>query len=323
MSYLYFIGIDISKDSFEVAFHSPQEKTKTINYPNNLNGFNAFFATLHNPQKTFAVLEATGGYETNLLLFLCNHNLKIHRLSPLKSSHYMRSIKSYAKNDVLDSQALARYAFERYETLQPFTLSSEKQLELHHCFSRKQDLIEMRKAEKQRLKHPNYDNFQDNIHAVIQCLNDNIADLDVRMLKIIDECDNLKHIQKLLLTQKGIGKEVSLCLMANLPEIGLLDRKQIASMTGLAPHPKESGAYKGYRSCRGGRMGIKRMMFMAGLSAIRFNKKLKIFYKGLCQRGKKPMVALVATMRKFIVILNAKVRDLLQAKSLTTLNHAS
>jgi hypothetical protein len=227
MSYLYFIGIDISKDSFEVAFHSPQEKTKTINYPNNLNGFNAFFATLHNPQKTFAVLEATGGYETNFLLFLCNHNLKVHRLSPLKSSHYMRSIKSYAKNDVLDSQALARYAFERHETLQHFTLISEKQFEFHQCFSRKQDLIEMRKAEKQRLKHPNYDNFQDNIHAVIQCLDNNIDDLDAPCSKSLMNVIILKRYKNCVSLKKELEKKYHYVLWQIFLKLGYLTESRL------------------------------------------------------------------------------------------------
>jgi transposase len=188
---------------------------------------------------------------------------------------------------------------------------------------RRDDLVAMRVTEKQRLQHPNYESLKDGLERVCTILTQEIMVIDKKIAELIDNNHIMQQKKKILTEFKGVGEQTGNLLLAMCPELGNLTRRQIASLAGVAQHPKESGAYKGYRRCRGGRMGIKRMMFMAGLSAIRFNEKLKIFYKGLCERGKKPMLALVATMRKFIVILNAKVRDLLQAKFLTTLNHAS
>jgi transposase len=320
MSYIYFIGIDISKDFFEIAHHSPSSTQKTVKYSNDDKGFKEFSSTIEDTEKTFIVLEATGGYETGLLLFLCEKKIAVHRISPLKSSHYMRSIKSYAKNDVLDAMALARYGFERHETLTLFSYSCESHLKLSNLFSRKQDLISMRKAEKQRQKHPNYKDLADSLAKVMECLDEQIKLIDKQIQQIIDQSEMLKQVQTLLLSQKGVGIELSVAIMAQLPEIGLLDRKQIASLAGVAPHPKESGNYKGYRRCKGGRMGIRRILFMAILSAVRYNTVLSQFYQSLTKRGKKPMVAMTATMRKMIIILNAKVRDLYSGKTILEIN---
>jgi transposase len=206
MPYLYFIGIDVSKDTFDISFHNPQNKQKSLSYPNTHQGFTDFLGSIPLPEKTFIVLEATGGYETELLLFLHKNNIKIHRISPLKSSYYLRSVKTYAKNDVLDSQALAQIAFERHKTLPIFTAGSEKQRALYYLFSRKQDFIEMRKAEKQRLNHPNYQGFKDNISETIVFFDKKIAELDAQMQKEVDDCTVLTNIQKLLLSQKGVGE---------------------------------------------------------------------------------------------------------------------
>lgn len=320
MTYLYFIGIDVSKNTFDISFHNPQDKQKSHDYPNTPQGFTDFLGTIPFPNKTFIVLEATGGYETELLLFLHQNNVTIHRISPLKSSYYLRSVKTYAKNDVLDSQALAQIAFERHKTLPIFSAGSEKQRALYYLFSRKQDLVEMRKAEKQRLNHPNYHDLSENIMETIAFFDKKIDELEAKMQTEVDECQVLANIQKLLLSQKGVGNQVSFCIMASFPELGLLGGKQIASLAGVAPHPRESGGHKGYRSCRGGRQGVKRMLFMAGLSAVRYDAKLSLFYNGLRERGKKPKVALVASMRKLIVILNAKTRDLYSGLTLEEIN---
>jgi transposase len=321
MSYIYFIGIDISKDFFEVAYHLPDAIPKTVKYSNDEEGFEEFFVSLKNAEQSFIVLEATGGYETGLLFYLGKKEVAVHRIAPLKSSHYMRSIKSYAKNDVLDAMALARYGFERHKTLTLFTYSSEQQVKLSTLFARKQDLIAMRVCEKQRKKHPIYKDLTESLSKVLECLDEQIDLINKKMQELIDESESLKQVQTLLLSQKGVGRELSFVILAQLPEIGLLNRKQIASLAGVAPHPKESGNYKGYRSCKGGRMGVRRILFMAILSAVRYNPILESFYQSLLQRGKKTMVAMTATMRKLIVILNAKVRDLYAGKTIEQINN--
>jgi len=164
MSYLYFIGIDMSKDTFHVALHN---STKTDQFPNTPKGFSQFLASIEHPiNQYFITLEATGGYETNLLLFLCQQGFATHRLQTLKSSHYLRSLRVFGKNDILDSQALARFGAERHDNLPIFVPQTQEMQQLQTLRMRSDDLIAMRVSEKQRLKHPNYSSLKDSLDKV-------------------------------------------------------------------------------------------------------------------------------------------------------------
>lgn len=313
MSYLYFIGIDISKDSFHVALHN---SSSIQQFPNNPKGFSQFLASIEHPiNQYFITLEATGGYETNLLLFLCQQGFATHRLQTLKSSHYLRSLRVFGKNDVLDAQALARFGAERHDNLPIFVPQTQEMQALQTLRMRRDDLVAMRVAEKQRLKHPNYNTLKDSLEKVCDILTQEINIIDKKIAELINNNHILQSKKKILTAFKGVGEQTGNLLLAMCPELGNLTRRQIASLAGVAPHPRESGAYQGYRSTKGGRSQIKRALFMAVLSAKSYNSILKKFYDGLISRGKKKMVALTATMRKMIVILNAKLRDFLCGKS--------
>lgn len=321
MSYLYFIGIDIAKDSFEVAFHSSKInskiKTKTQKFSNDNNGFEQFMTVMnHEENLYFITLEATGGYEMNLLLFLCSRGLAVHRLETLKSSHYLRSLRCFAKNDVVDAEALARFGAERHETLPIFVPSSQEIAQMQKFRMRRDDLITMRMAEKQRLKHPNYADIKQDLLNHIAYLTQRIDEIDAKIAELIDNNAILKQKKAIMCAFKGIGQQTSHILLTICPELGSLTRRQIASLAGVAPHPRESGTYQGYRSTKGGRHELKKALFMVALSGKRYNPVLKQFFDGLVARGKKKMVALTATMRKIIVIINAKVRDFLQSNPL-------
>ena len=142
-----------------------------------------------------------------------------------------------------------------------------------------------------------------------------IVPIDKKIAELIDNNQVLQQKKQVLTEFKGVGEQTSHALLLMCPELGNLTRRQIASLAGVAPHPRESGHYQGYRSTKGGRSQVKRALFMAVLSAKKYNPLLKKFYDGLVARGKKKMVALTATMRKMIVILNAKVRDFFQSNN--------
>jgi transposase len=318
MSYLYFIGIDISKDFFNVSLHN---STKTNQFPNTSKGFSQFLASIEHPiNQYFITLEATGGYETNLLLFLCKHGFAIHRLSTLKSSHYLRSLHVFGKNDILDAQALARFGAERHNLLPIFQPQTQEMQQLQTFRMRRDDLVAMRVTEKQRLQHPNYESLKDGLERVCTILTQEIMVIDKKIAELIDNNHIMQQKKKILTEFKGVGEQTGNLLLAMCPELGNLTRRQIASLAGVAPHPKESGTYQGYRSTKGGRSQIKKALFMAVLSAKSYNPILKKFYDGLISRGKKKMVAMTATMRKMIVILNAKLRDFIQSHANATQN---
>lgn len=308
MSYKYFIGIDIGKDNFDVAIHNNAAKPQR--YPNNSEGFAAIardFADIL-PQ-SLVVLEATGGYESALINALANTGVAIHRAQPLKAAHYIRSLRSYAKTDALDSQSLARYGAERHADLALFHPQEESVLALQSLQTRRDDLKAMRMAEKQRLKHPLYADLTSSVQEVIALLDKQITDIEQRMEEIIVSCKRLKQKYDLMTGVKGVGKITALCLIASMPELGRLNRKQIAALAGVAPHPKDSGKTRGYRATRGGRGNVRRILFMAAMSAKTYNPVFREFFDRLVKNGKKPIVALTAVMRKIIVILNAKIRD--------------
>jgi len=314
MSYNYFIGIDIGKDSFDVAVHAIAAKPQR--FPNSSEGFAAMMTALEKfLPRSLIVIEATGGYESALISALCASRLAVHRVQPLAARHYMRSLRCFAKNDALDAAALARYGAERHESLRLFTPADDTQQALIDLHTRRNDLVAMRAAETARIKHPRYARLGDCVKEICAVLDRRIADIEQRIQELIESDEKLRTRKEILCAFKGIGNVTAATLIASMPELGTLTRRQAASLAGLAPHPNDSGKHQGYRATRGGRAAVRKALFMAALSAKRYNPQLKTFYERLIKAGKKPIVALIATMRKMIVILNAKMRDELFAKT--------
>lgn len=310
-SYKYFIGVDIAKDSFEVAFYDATSKAaKNQSFDNNKKGISSFLKSLADEKNNyFITMEATGGYEEALLLELAAQQYAVSRISTLKSSYYMRSLRIYAKNDMIDAHALALFGAERHNNLAIFQPPCEDLRMLKKLSMRRNDLMDMTTAEKQRRKHPAYADLASSVETILKLLQEEIKDIEKRICEIIEKNQIFKKKRDILTEFKGVGRQTSAVLLSIMPELGTLTRRQIASLAGVAPHPKESGSHKGYRSTKGGRKDVKKALFMAALSAKRYNPILKEFYDKLREKGKKKMVALTAVMRKMIIILNAKIRD--------------
>lgn len=308
MTYKHFIGIDIAKQSFDVAIHTKAAKPQR--FSNCGEGFAAFVSEYADILSAgFIVVEATGGYETALLLYLCEAGFTVHRAHPLRSAHFMRSLRVNGKTDALDAAALARYGAERHETLAVFTPADETLQELSRLQMRLSDLKAMRMTEKQRLKHPGYANLKNSLNAVMETLGEQIKAIEKRMEELVLKAHAIRKKYEVMIGFAGIGHTTAMTLLACMPELGAMKRREAASLAGLAPHPNDSGAHTGYRQTRGGRKTVRNALFMATLSAKTHNPQLKAFYDRLIKNGKKPIVALTATMRKMIVILNAKIRD--------------
>lgn len=311
MTFIHFIGIDVSKNWFDVALDG--DTAKPMQFSNDEAGF-AAFKEQFSPQlpQALVVCEATGGYEMALIRYLMAHNCSIHRATPLMVKNFIRSLSQKAKTDALDAKSLARFAKDRHADLPLFVLSDEKQTEFNALLMRRADLIAMRVAEKNRSKQPRYTEAAPKIGASVRAMlgfiEADIADIEARLDALVKQSEPLKARFEILTQMKGVAKISAYNLQALIPELGTLTRKTAASLAGCAPFARDSGTGRGYRSTFGGRAGLKRTLFMIAMTARRFNTQLKEFYEKLVANGKKKMVALVAVMRKIIVILNAKLK---------------
>lgn len=303
--YQNYIGIDIGKDEFFVAVHG---QPKVTSYPNNEAGFTQLCDEhKQSLESSLVVLETTGGYELALVKYLQNNNHMVHRANTRKVKNFVRSHGKIGKSDKIDALMLAQYGFERHPSLAIFVENPGKKL-LKLVF-RRDDLKTMLGQEKNRLKAPDQEYALKSIRAVIKMLEEQVTLIDEEIKSIYQQDKLLADKQAVLKTVPGIGEIVSTQLLAMMPELGNANRKQIASLGGLAPHPNESGKWQGHRYTRGGRTEVKRVLFMAAMTAARSKSELGDFYQKLVSNGKKKMVALTALMRKILVIANARLRD--------------
>lgn len=307
--YHNFIGIDISKADFAVSVYGDKKVSK---FANNLEGFEELLEdTPVIAENTLVVLETTGGYEKELLCFLLANNIKVHRANTRIVKHFIKSTGKLGKSDSIDAIGLARYGFERHTSLECYRPHEDKIQKLIKLTLRRQDLKKLLAAEKNRYQAPDQELIKNSHQRAISFLNQEIKDIEILIKNVIKDSEYLTEAKNLLIKEvAGLGETTATSLLALIPELGMLNRKQIASLTGVAPHPYESGQKIGYRKTYGGRQDIRPILFMSALTAARSNGKLGVFYKAMVEKGKKKMVALVALMRKIIVIANAKIRDL-------------
>jgi Transposase and inactivated derivatives len=306
MTYQTFIGIDIGKYEF-VACELALGKAET--FPNNEQGWSAFFGAKYNLLRhALVVLETTGGYESGLLTFLVERKICVHRADTRKVKSFIRSFGQKAKTDSIDARALAQYGAERHPKLKLYVLGTTKQSTMKILEERRQDLKQMLVQEKNRLKAPLNGPVKANIEDSILSLERFIESISDQLDKLISTDEALKAKQELLKSIPGIGEVTSKSLLALIPELGHLDKKQVASLCGVAPHARQSGTRVWYSRTFGGRQNLRPILFMAAMAARKTKTPLGDFYERLVAGGKKKMVALVALMRKIIVIANAKLK---------------
>lgn len=307
-SYTNFVGIDIGKYSFVIGIHG---KSATKEYANNDEGFEKFLQENQDILPTsLCIIEATGGYELALIYKLIDGDYNVHRADACKVKNFIRSFGSKAKTDSLDAKALARYGSERSDDLELFSPNSKNEIKLYQLMQRRKDLTGMLVSEKNRRKSPSTDEVRGSIDEMIKAINEQIVVITEEINQIISSDDILKEKRKILRSIPGIGEIVSFELLIMLPELGKLSRRKIASLAGVAPRARDSGNFSGYRRTGHGREGIKPILFIAAMGARNAKGELKKFYEKLVKNGKKKLVALMALMRKIIVIANAKLGEI-------------
>ena len=292
-----YVGIDVAKDKLDVAVLGQKATSEAFNTKK---GITALVKKMCQLNPKLIVVEATGGYEEALVLSLFEAGMPVALVSPQRVRQYAKARGLLAKTDKLDAQNLAEYG----KNIQPrlFVAKSEAGRRLSAIIGRRRQLGDMQKAEKNRLRTA-YAQMRGSIQTVIDCLETEIERLDTEIRNF------MKEQEKLLRSAKSIGPVTAATLLADLPELGKLDRKQIAALVGVAPMNHDSGKKRGYRKTKGGRPEVRSVLYMSALSAIRYNPVIKAQYDQLVKRGKEKKVAITACMRKMLTILNAMMRD--------------
>jgi transposase len=298
-----FVGIDVSKSKFDVMI-LPEATRLMCTY--DAEGIGKLIAQLAH-RACLVVLEATGGLERRLAADLIGAGHQVAIVNPRQVRDFARGIGVLAKNDRVDARVLATYA----QHVRPRLLEkpSEKQQELTALVTRRRQLLSLQVAESNRLEQATSKLATKSIRHVLDLLRKEVAKLDAEIARLIAADDDWRNKSELLQTVPGVGPATSASLVAELPELGKLNRQQIASLVGLAPFSRDSGKFHGQRSIWGGRSSVRSMLYMAALTARRFNPVIRIFADRLKQAGKRTKVILTACMRKLLVILNTMVRN--------------
>lgn len=258
-----------------------------------------------------AVCEATGGYEDVLLGVMATLGIPAHRADAVRVRAFLRSHGTLAKTDPIDARGLALYGQDRADSLSRWSPAEAERDELAVLVERRRALVDMRTAEKNRLKAPRAAAVAEDISSLVDNLTQRVQAIEQRIARIIAQSRQLGAAARALQTIPGIGPAVAAILLAGLPELGTMNRRQAAALAGLAPHPRDSGTLRRYRATAGGRRNLRPPLFLAALSAVRGDSNLAHAYRDLVQRGKPKRLALIAIARRIIVIANAKVRDTL------------
>lgn len=297
-----FVGIDVSKDVLDSAAR-PASSIPQV--PNTTTGRARLTRLLVKLAPTLIVVEATAGLQTPLVVALNEAGLKVAVVNPRHAREFARATGRLAKTDRLDAESLAHFAEAVHPTPRP--LPRPAVVELDALVTRRRQLITMLVAEGNRLDAMPA-RVRASIRRQITALRRELDRIDGEIAKAIRADDELRTRGAQLETVRGVGAVTSATLLAELPELGALSRREIAALVGVAPINRDSGRRRGRRGCWGGRRSVRTALYMAAMSARRFNPTIRAFYEQLIGRGKPKLVALNACMRKLLTILNAMVR---------------
>jgi transposase len=297
-----YVGIDVSKNQLDIAVRPAGD---TWSMPNDVSGITEVVQGLAQLHPALVVLEATGGLQMPLAAALATAGLPLAMVNPRQVRDFARAIGRLAKTDRLDAQVLAHFAEAVRPT--PYPLPDAQTQELTALLTRRHQVVEMLTAEKNRLR-----SARELVHRRVQdhiCwLEQELADLDDDLERTLRKSPLWREKDNLLRSVPGIGRVVSITLLADLPELGTLSRHQIAALVGVAPLNRDSGRFRGKRMVWGGRARVRAALYMAALTASRYNPIIKAFYHRLCGVGKARKVALTACMRKLLIILNSMIK---------------
>jgi transposase len=299
-----FVGIDVSKDQLDVHVRPSGEAFAVAR---NGKGLNELVERLRSVGPTLIAVEATGGFETIVAAAIAGAHLPLAVINPAQVRYFAQAVGKRAKTDPIDAAVIAHFA-EAVKP-EPRELPDEAARLLAELVSRRAQLIEMVVAERQREKRASSVRVRKSLARHIAALEKELPVIDGDIDTMVRGSPVWREKEDLLVTFPGIGNTLARSVLADVPELGRLDRRKIASLFGLAPFTRRSGRWKGKSMIAGGRPRARSAIFLAALSAIRCNPVLRGFYQRLLAQGKPKMVALIAVARKIVTILNAMLRD--------------
>lgn len=297
-----YVGIDVAKDSLDLAAHVSQ---KQWTFPNDSPGIDQAVSSLREISPVLVVIEATGGIELPIAAAIAAAGLPVAVVNPRQARDFAKATGKLAKTDSLDARALAHFASAVSPTPRPLPDSTAQ--EFTAILTRRRQLVEMLTAEKNRFltaQRP----MRERIQAHISWLEQELADINKELGESLRQSSVWREKDTLLRSVPGVGPVLSATLLAQLPELGGLNRRQIAALEGVAPLNRDSGKFRGQRTTWGGRATVRTVLYMATLSATRTNPVISAFYQRLCAAGKPKKVALTASMRKLVTILNSMIK---------------
>jgi len=298
------VGIDVSKDRLDVAVRPSGE---TFAVERNAAGLDRLTARLRELSPHIVALEATGGFETVAVAALAAAGLPVVVVNPAQIRAFARALGQRAKTDPIDAAVIAHFAEATKPEVRP--LPDEATRLLADLIDRRRQIVEMIGAERQREKRVTMPRLRKSIARVIKTLEKELTSLDADIDDAVRSSPAWRDKENLLASVPGVGSVIARTLIADLPELGHLSRKEIAALAGLAPFTRQSGQWRGRSFIGGGRSAVRTALFMGAMVAKQHNPVLKAFFDRLVAAGKPKMVALIAVARKLLTILNAIIRD--------------
>lgn len=298
-----FVGIDVSKRQLDMAVWGEKDVWQ---HGNDDSGIHRVVERLTALTPTLIVVEASGGWEMTLVAELSFAELPVAVVNPTRVRDFAKATGQWAKTDKLDALMLARFAQAIQPEVRP--LRDEEQAYLAALITRRRQMVEMVTAEKNR-SSSTHGLLSQRLEEHIVWLQAEIQSLEEEMSRFIQTNPEWQQKEALLQSVPGVGQVTTFTLLAELPELGTLNRQKIAALVGVAPFNSDSGRRRGKRRIFGGRAGVRGALYMAALVGSRSNPVIRAFYERLIAKGKEKKVALAACMRKLLVILNAIIRD--------------
>jgi transposase len=298
------IGIDVSKDYWDVALDGEDQVRRYETTPEGLESLLGYLATL---RKVRVCLEATGGWEGELVDALCDHAIPVAVVNPRQIRDFARAMNQLAKTDAIDARVISRFSAMMNPT--PHEKPSENQEKLRALRTRRNQVVDMLTQEKNRLATQRDPEIRQLIQHAIEWYHQQLKEIDQQLEERIEADASLRQKAEVLTSVPGVAMATASALLTEMPELGKLNRREAARLAGLAPVNRDSGKMRGKRTIGGGRKTIRRALYMATLVATRFNPRIRQHYQHLLSQGKKKIVALTACMRKLLLILNSMIKN--------------
>lgn len=298
-----FVGIDVAKSSLDVCL---LPHGRTVSLPYDRSGLKELHRQLPPSGTCLIVIEATGGYQRRLVADLVDAGHRVAVVNPRQVRDFARGLGILAKTDRIDASVIARFG----QHVRPRTVakSSEKQQELEQLVTRRRQLVELRTAETNRLETCSSRDVRKSIQHMVDRLNKDIEKIEKTILAFLESDDDWRGKAEILGSTPGVGPTTAASLLADLPELGQLNRQQISALVGLAPFNRDSGGFQGKRSIWGGRASVRSVLYMAALTARRCNPVIRAFADRLDSAGKPFKIVITACMRKLLTILNVMLK---------------